>query len=458
MTLKSINPENDALIREYPEMDDHEIERALGRASTSHLQWASTPLPERSAILRRMAAVLRDEGQRFAELMALEMGKPVKDGVAESEKCAWVCDYYADHAEGFLSPIPVDTGSGKSHVHFAPLGILLAVMPWNYPFWQLFRCAAPALMAGNAVVLKHASNVTGCALAIGKIAAASGAPDGLLTVLRVPGHRMAGVIGHRGVRAVTLTGSTPAGRKVATAAGEGLKKSVLELGGSDPYIVLEDADLPHAAETCVKSRLLNSGQSCIAAKRFIVVDAVRREFEERVVERMKARTVGSPLDNSVDIGPQARGDLRNDLHDQVLRSLEKGARCLLGGRLPDGPGCFYPLTVISNVRPGMAAFDEETFGPVAAIVPARDEAEAVRLANATSFGLGAAVFTRNLERGERIAVRELEAGNAVVNTFVKSDPRLPFGGINDSGYGRELSSFGIREFVNIKSVVVDAPS
>ena len=392
--------------------------------------------------------------QQLATLMTQEMGKTLKSAVAEAEKCAWVCRYYAEHAERFLAPEPVATDAGHSFVAFLPLGPVLAVMPWNFPFWQVFRFAAPALMAGNAGLLKHAANVTGCALAIEQVFKDAGFPAPLFRALLVPSKRVAGIIAAPPVKAVTLTGSTPAGRSVAGKAGEMVKKTVLELGGSDPYVVLEDADLEAASETCVAARLVNSGQSCIAAKRFIVVEPVRRQFEELFVEKMRARKMGDPLLPGVDVGPQARRDLRDDLHRQVEQSVKAGAKLLLGGMVPPGPGAFYPPTVLGEVRKGMPAFDEETFGPVAAIVPARDEADAIQQANDSPFGLGAAVFTRDVKRGERIAVEELEAGSCFVNALVKSDPRLPFGGIKESGYGRELSAFGIREFVNVKTVYV----
>jgi succinate-semialdehyde dehydrogenase/glutarate-semialdehyde dehydrogenase len=330
-------------------------------------------------------------------------------------------------------------------------------MPWNFPLWQAFRFAAPALMAGNVGLLKHASNVSGCALAIEEIFREAGLPPGLFTTLLVPSTSVESLIASRQVRAVTLTGSAPAGRAVAAAAGRALKKSVLELGGSDPYVVLEDADLEGAAAACAASRLINGGQSCIAAKRFIVVEAVRAEFTSRFVEAMKAKRLGDPtLEGAAapDLGPMARADLRDELHSQVEESVARGARLLLGGVRPDGPGAFYPPTVLDRVGPGMPAYEEETFGPVAAIIAARDEADAIRIANDTPFGLGAAVFTRDLARGERIAAAEFEAGACFVNGFVRSDPRLPFGGVKESGYGRELAAFGIREFVNVKSVVV----
>jgi succinate-semialdehyde dehydrogenase/glutarate-semialdehyde dehydrogenase len=328
-------------------------------------------------------------------------------------------------------------------------------MPWNFPFWQVFRFAAPGLMAGNAGVLKHASNVPGCALAIEEVFRGAGFPDGLFKTLLIPGSRVDAVIDHPLVRAVTLTGSTPAGRAVAQKAGERLKKTVLELGGSDPYLILEDADLDAAASTCATARLINSGQSCIAAKRFIVVDAVREAFEEKFTTAMAQAKMGDPMEEDTVVGPQARSDLRDELHDQVVRSVAAGAKCTLGGKIPDGPGAYYPPTVLTDVTPGMPAYTEELFGPVASIIPVKDESQAIRVANDSVFGLGAAVFTTDEERGTRIAREELEAGACFVNAFVRSDPRLPFGGVKESGYGRELSPFGIQEFVNIKTVWVE---
>jgi succinate-semialdehyde dehydrogenase/glutarate-semialdehyde dehydrogenase len=386
--------------------------------------------------------------------MAAEMGKPLSQGRAEVEKCAWVCEFYAENAERFLSDEVATSDATTSFVAFKPLGVVLAVMPWNFPFWQVFRFAAPALMAGNAGILKHSSNVMGCALAIEDVFRTAGFPDDLFRTLVIGSARVRQVIEAPQVRAVTLTGSGPAGKAVAAAAGAVLKKSVLELGGSDPYVVLEDADLESTAQICVDSRLINSGQSCIAAKRFIVAEPVRDRFEELYVEMMRAKRMGDPFDEQVDVGPQARRDLRDELHDQVVASIERGARPLLGAAVPPGPGAFYPPTVLTDVGPGMPAYDDELFGPVAAIIGAADEADAIKIANDSVFGLGAAVFTRDAARGERIARDELEAGACFVNGLVKSDPRLPFGGIKESGYGRELAAFGIREFVNIKTVWV----
>ena len=454
MPLQSINPTDGRLIREYPEATPEEVASALAAARRAFESWRRTTFTERAAALRRAGARLREERDALARLMALEMGKPVAQGRAEADKCAWACEHYAEHAERFLAPETAPTDAAKSYVAFEPLGPVLAVMPWNFPLWQVFRFAAPALMAGNVGLLKHASNVSGCALAIEEILHGAGVPRDAFRALLVGSSRVAALIEAPEVVAVTLTGSTPAGRAVATKAGACLKKSVLELGGSDPYVVLEDADLERAAETCATSRLQNGGQSCIAAKRFVVVESVFQGFQELLVERIRARRMGDPLDEGTDVGPQARRELRDELHRQVEASVARGARALLGCRVPDGPGAFYPPSVLAGVEPGMPAFDEELFGPVAAIVAAKDEGDAIRLANHTVFGLGAAVFTRDLERGERIARHELSAGSCFVNAFVKSDPRLPFGGIRESGYGRELGAFGIREFVNVKTVYV----
>jgi succinate-semialdehyde dehydrogenase/glutarate-semialdehyde dehydrogenase len=450
--FEAINPSTGETIRTYTEMTPAEVADRITVAHRSFFDWKSTAFATRAELMHKAAAVLRDGAGDFARLMALEMGKPVGDGRAEIEKCAWACDHYAEKAEAMLAPETIAADAEKSYVAFAPLGVILAVMPWNYPFWQVFRFAAPALMAGNVAVLKHSANVSGCALAVESVLRRAGFPDGSFQALLIGAERVASLIEEPAIKAVTLTGSKPAGQAVAAAAGRMLKKTVLELGGSDPYIVLEDADLEAAAEVCAASRLLNSGQSCIAAKRFVVVASVRRSFETLLVDCMRARKMGDPMDESVEVGPQARFDLRDDLHRQVRRSVAGGARCLLGGVLPEGPGAFYPPTVLTDVRKGMPVYDEETFGPVAAVIGVKDEIEAIRVANDTAFGLGAAVFTRDIGRGERIAASQLEAGNCFVNAFVKSDPRLPFGGIKESGYGRELSHYGIKEFVNIKTV------
>ncbi len=454
MALQSINPATAQLVAEYPETTPDEVTRILRAARAASGSWRRTAPPERAASLRRAGALLRARKDELARMMAVEMGKPLAQGRAEAEKCAWVCDYYAEEGAGFLAPETIPTDASRSYAAFEPLGVVLAVMPWNFPLWQVFRFAAPALMAGNAGLLKHASNVSGCALAIERVLHDAGIPPAVFRSLLVGSGRVASIIEAPEVAAVTLTGSTPAGRSVARAAGAALKKTVLELGGSDPYLVLEDADLELAVESCVASRLINGGQSCIAAKRFIVVEAVRTRFEVLFVEKMRSKRMGDPLEEGVDLGPQARRDLRDELHGQVEKSVARGARVLLGAVLPAGKGAFYPPSVLTDVAPGMPAYDEELFGPVAAIIGVPDEAEAVRVANDSPFGLGAAVFTRDLARGERIARDELAAGSCFVNAFVKSDPRLPFGGIRESGYGRELSRFGIREFVNVKTIYV----
>ncbi len=455
MSLDAVNPATGNVIRTYPEMEEGAVEDVLARAHEAYLAWRDTPFAHRSECMRAAGRVLRDRSRELGELMTREMGKPVASGVGEAEKCAWVCDYYAEHAEAFLAPVEADTDAARSYWAFRPLGVILAVMPWNFPFWQVFRFAAPALMAGNAGVLKHASNVPGCALAIEDVFRKAGFPEHLFRTLMIGSGAVAGVIEDPRVRGVSVTGSVAAGKAVAEKAGSLVKKTVLELGGSDPYVVLEDADLAAAAETCATSRLINSGQSCIAAKRFVVVDAVHDAFVEHFVARMKKAKMGDPMDEATEVGPQAREDLRDDLHEQVRRSVDAGARCVLGGEVPDREGAWYPPTVLVDVAPGMPAYDEELFGPVAAVIRAADEDDAVRIANDTSFGLGAAVFTGDAERGERIARDRLEAGCCFVNAFVKSDPRLPFGGIKESGYGRELSPLGIREFVNVKTVWVD---
>ncbi|MGD8817862.1 MAG: NAD-dependent succinate-semialdehyde dehydrogenase [Acidobacteriota bacterium] len=452
MSMQVINPATGELVREYDETTSEAVEAIIEASHAAFLQWRQTDFDERAGLMRRAAEILRERTDEYAALMTEEMGKTLSEGRAETQKCAWVCDYYADNAEGFLRREMVETDAEKSFISYQPLGVVLAVMPWNFPLWQVFRFAAPALMAGNAGLLKHASNVPGCALAIEDVFRTAGFPEHVFRTLLVGGGRVAPVIEHPLVRAVTLTGSTPAGQAVAAKAGEMIKKTVLELGGSDPYVILEDADLEEAAATCATSRLINGGQSCIAAKRFIVVEPVLERFTELFVGRMAAVRMGDPSDEATQLGPQARHELRDELHDQVVRSIEAGATCVLGGEIPDGPGAYYPATVLTGVGPGMAAYEEEVFGPVAAIIAARDETDAIRIANDSIFGLGAAVFTADAARGERIAEQELEAGACFVNAFVRSDPRLPFGGVKTSGYGRELSAFGIHEFVNIKTV------
>jgi len=454
MSIISINPATGKTIKTYDEPSPQEIKEIIEQSHQAFKEWRNTNFSFRATLMKKAALYLRDNLERYAKLMTDEMGKTISGGRAEAEKCAWVCDYYAENAETFLGTEMVETDASKSFVTFNPLGVVLAVMPWNFPFWQVFRFAAPALMAGNAGVLKHASNVPGCALAIEEVFREAGFPKDIFRTLLIGSKQVDAVIENPLVKAVTLTGSTPAGIAVAKKAGEQLKKSVLELGGSDPYVVLEDADLEAAVSTCVTSRLINSGQSCIAAKRFIVVEPIREKFIELYVEDMSKRKMGDPMQEDAEVGPQARHDLRDELHEQVEKSIQLGATCLLGGKIPDNDGAYYPPTVLTNVKKGMPAYDEELFGPVAAIIAAKDEADAIRIANDSVFGLGAAIFTRDVKKGEKIAATELEAGACFVNSFVKSDPRLPFGGIKESGYGRELSHYGIKEFVNIKAVFV----
>lgn len=454
MKIKVINPSNGVILKEYDEMPPQEVGKSIRESDHAFLDWRKTSFAERADFLRKAAGILRSRAEDYARLMALEMGKPIRDGRSEAEKCAWACDYFADNGELFLLPEILATDAEKSYVAFMPLGVILAVMPWNYPFWQVFRCAAPALMAGNVVLLKHASNVPGCALAIEAIFREAGFPANVFTTLLVGSSQVDAIIENPLVKGVSLTGSVAAGRAVARKAGEMLKKTVLELGGSDPYLVLTDAELETTAIVCAAARLTNCGQSCVAAKRFIVVQSLRDKFAEMLVQQMSAARMGDPLREDTNIGPLARHDLRDYLHQQVIKSIEMGARCLLGGEIPEGKGAFYPPTVLTDVTKGMPLCDEESFGPVAAIIPVKDEEEAIRMANDSAFGLGAAVFTSDLAKGERVAAQELQAGLCFVNSQVKSDPRLPFGGIKDSGYGRELSHFGIKEFVNIKTVVV----
>ncbi len=453
MTLTSRNPATGAAVAAYPEMSQKEVFGVLSQVHDAFMAWRQQSFGQRAQRMQRAAALLRRDADRFARLMAEEMGKPLAQGRGEIDKCAWACDFYTEHAERFLASEPVATEARESYVAFEPLGVILAVMPWNFPFWQVFRFAAPAMMAGNAVVLKHASNVPRCAQAIERLIQDAGFPEHLVRAVMIGSARVAGVIASPFVAAVTVTGSTPAGRAVAQAAGRALKKAVLELGGSDPYIVLEDADLEEAVGTCVAARLVNAGQSCIAAKRLIVVEQVRIRCEQLLRDRMREQKMGDPLEEGVTIGPLARHDLRDELDRQVQRSVAEGARLLLGGQVPDLPGAYYPPTILTDVRKGMPAYEEELFGPVAVVIPVKDEAEAIRVANDSPFGLGAAVFTRDRARGEQIA-RRLEVGCCFVNAQVRSDPRLPFGGVKQSGYGRELGIFGIREFVNIKTVYI----
>lgn len=452
--MKAINPVTGELIRQYTQHTDDEVSAIVGSVDQAFTSWRRTNFETRRTLMQNAAQILRDRAEQYGRLITMEMGKVLDEGIAEVNKCALVCDYYAENAEAHLADQEIPTEAQRSFITFQPIGSVLAIMPWNFPFWQVFRFAAPTLMTGNTGLLKHASNVPGCALAIEEIFRDAGFPANTFRTLMIGGSRVAQVISNPAVKAVTLTGSTPAGREVAAAAGRAIKKTVLELGGSDPYVILEDADLPMTAASCAASRLLNSGQSCIAAKRFVVVEKVAEEFTALLVKEMAGRKLGDPLTEGIHMGPMARTDLRDELHQQVVESVEAGAKLQLGGECPSGPGSFYPATVLTQVKPGMPAYDDEMFGPVASVITAKDEADAIRIANDTVFGLGAAIYTQDVERGQRIAAQELHAGCCFVNDFVKSDPRLPFGGIKESGYGRELHALGIREFVNQKTVLV----
>ena len=453
-SINSVNPATGIKIATYATHTAQQVNAALNAAVATFDDWRGYTFAQRATLLRKIAKEIRKEKDALVRLAAEEMGKPYSQGHYEVEKCATTLEFYEREGARFLKDEPVKTDALKSYVTFQPLGAVLAIMPWNFPYWQVFRAFAPTVMAGNVMVLKHASNVSGCALAIERIILKAGAPAGLLQTLLLPSREVSALIDDRRIAAVTLTGSTEAGRRVAEAAGRNLKKVVLELGGSDPYIVLADADMDKAIEIALRGRLVNTGQSCIAAKRFVVHKSLRKEFERRYTEQMKAVTFGDPADPANRMGPMARHDLRDQLHQQVVDSIAMGAKLLCGGYIPDAPGAFYPATVLTNVKKGMPAYDEELFGPVAAIIEAKDDVQALSIANDTEYGLGGGIISKDRKRAEQLAARELQAGNCFVNDFVHSDPMLPFGGIKQSGYGRELSSFGIREFVNIKSVYV----
>ncbi|MBU8933249.1 MAG: NAD-dependent succinate-semialdehyde dehydrogenase [candidate division Zixibacteria bacterium] len=449
--MKAINPATGELIKEYQEHSPEEIKQIISDTDEDFHTWRETSFSHRSQLMHLAAEVQRENRNKYAEIMTLEMGKTITEALAEVDKCAWVCDFYADNAERFLADEEIESDASRSLVAFEPLGIVLAVMPWNFPFWQVMRFAAPALMAGNAGVLKHASNVPGCALAIEEIFREAGFPKNLFRTLLIPARMVEAVITNQLVKAVTLTGSEPAGQQVASTAGRMIKKSVLELGGSDPFVVLEDADLDTCVTTSATARMINQGQSCIAAKRFIVVESLVEEFASRQAEILSSMKIGDPLDPTTQVGPLARMDLLEELDDQVQRSIKAGARLLCGGKRADLPGAYYLPTVLTNVRPGMAVYSEETFGPVSAVISVKDTDEAIRVANDSPFGLSSSVWSRDLHRAESVA-RRIEAGAVFVNGMSKSDPRLPFGGIKTSGYGRELSHYGIKEFVNIKTI------
>jgi succinate-semialdehyde dehydrogenase/glutarate-semialdehyde dehydrogenase len=451
MSFSSINPATGELLEVFEEWSETRTREVIDQVHQAWLSWRGTPFTLRAGLLRCAASVLRSNRDEFARMMATEMGKPVSGGRAEIEKCAWVCEFYADRAEKMLADEPAESDGSRAYVAFRPLGVILAVMPWNFPFWQVFRFAAPALMAGNSAVLKHSSNVPRCAITVEEIFRRAGFPSNLFRTLMISSRQVESVIGNEHIKGVTLTGSDHAGRQVAAVSGRLLKKTVIELGGSDPFIVLEDADLEEAAHAGARARCYNSGQSCVAAKRFIVLDAVYEAFMSRFTKAMAALVVGDPVREETQVGPQAREDLIRELQGQVELSVAGGAKIVLGGKPLDGRGYFYPPTILTDVKPGMPAYHEELFGPVAAVIRVKDEEEALAVANDSPYGLGGSVWTADTEKGERIAAR-IEAGSVSVNGRVKSDPRLPFGGIKNSGYGRELSRYGIREFVNIQTV------
>ena len=453
MPYSSFNPYTNQLIRNHDSWDDHRLKQALAASHGAQKTWTQTPFAQRAESLRKAAAGLRAQCDRLATLITQEMGKLLREARAEVEKCASVCDYYAQHGEEFLRSDAMESDAGKSYVAYYPLGVVLAVMPWNFPFWQVFRAAAPALMAGNALVLKHASNVPQCALAIEALFRDSGLPEGLFTALMIEAGQVADAIASPHVHAVTLTGSEVAGRNVAAGAGRHLKKCVLELGGSDPFVVLHDADLELAVDTAVASRFLNCGQSCIAAKRFIVVPQIADEFLRRFKTKVEALKLGDPMDDATQIGPMARLDLRVTLHQQVTDSIAHGAVALTGCKAAEREGFFYQPSILDQVTAEARAYHEELFGPVAIVIRAASEEDALRIANDTPFGLGSSIWSKDAARAEKLAA-QIQAGCTFINGMVKSDPRLPFGGVKASGYGRELSRLGIHEFVNAKTVWV----
>lgn len=455
MSLASINPATGELIQNYSEFDLNIVYSSIEKTQIDFLKWRKSTFAKRRELFFNLAHILEKQKEEYAHLITIEMGKPIKQSLAEVQKCAWVCKYYAEEGEKLLTKHTVATEASESFVSYQPLGIILGIMPWNFPFWQAIRAATPAIMAGNAFILKHSSNVSECALAIEKLFKQAQAPENLFTNIRVSGSHMETIIAHPLIKGVTLTGSTQAGIKVAAQAGTHLKKTVLELGGSDPYIVLRDANVQQAAKACAVSRMINNGQSCIAAKRFIIEAPIYEQFLDAFLEEMKKYKMGDPLKEETLLGPMAKHVLRDELHLQVSKSVEQGAKLELGGELPlESKGAYYPATVLSNVRPGMIAYQEELFGPVASIIKVENEEDAIQTANDSSFGLGAAIFTQNLEKGKALATEAIESGTCFVNDFVKSDPRLPFGGIKHSGYGRELGTYAIYEFVNIKTICV----
>ncbi|RLD35987.1 MAG: NAD-dependent succinate-semialdehyde dehydrogenase [Bacteroidetes bacterium] len=449
--MQSINPTNGKLIKEYKEYSNKEVINIIDAVEADWQIWKKTSFSHRKNLMQNAAQVLLDKKQEFAETMSLEMGKPLTESLAEVEKSAWVCNYYADEAENILADEYIESDASKSFVSFEPIGIVLAVMPWNFPFWQVFRFAAPALMAGNAAVLKHASNVQGSANDIERVFKLAGFPKNLFRNLIIKSNQVEAVIENPKIKASTLTGSEFAGSRVAMASGRKIKKTVLELGGADAFIILKDADIEKAAKVAVQARMLNNGQSCIAAKRFIIDKSVLSSFISLINSELDLLKIGNPLENGIQIGPLARADLREEIHSQVEQTIEQGATLLRGGKFIEEDGYFYEPTIISNLKPGMKLYYEESFGPVFSIFSFDTEEEAIQIANDSDFGLGGSLWTKDLAKGESLA-RKIESGGIFINGMTKSDPRLPFGGIKKSGYGRELSHYGIKEFVNMKTI------
>ncbi len=452
--LKTVNPATGKTIETYPYIENERLFALLTHAHQAFLEWRKGSFEERRRLFLQVKALLLDEQARYAQCITDEMGKVYAQSLAEIQKCAWLCEFYAEQGADFLADERIQTEATDSFITYQPLGVVFSIMPWNFPFWQLFRFAVPAMMAGNGVVLKHASHVTGCALLMESLFKNAGFPEHLFTTLLISHTQAEQVIAHPCIQAVTFTGGSQAGKVIAKTAGENLKKTVLELGGSDPYIVLADADLEIAVEACVASKLNNAGQSCIAAKRFIVVESVYPEFLAAFIQKLAQAKLGDPNDPETTIGPLASLKQRNELHQQVNASIKKGAQCVLGGEIPVMEGAYYPPTILVNVKKGMPAYDEEMFGPVASIICVKDTEEAIQVANDSCYGLGGAIFTQDEALGRKIAREAIETGSIAVNQFLKSDPRMPFGGVKESGYGRELSYVGIREFTNLKSVVV----
>lgn len=450
----SINPATGETIQSYEEHTPAQVQAMIDDAHATFLSWSRTPLQQRKTLILKAVDVLLAKKESFGKIISMEMGKPLKEAVTEVEKCASAGKYFAENAESFLADQPIKTEYHKSYISFQPLGVIFGVMPWNFPFWQVLRYAFPSLMAGNTCLLKHASNTPGCALAIASIFKDAGLPEHCFQSLLIPGKRTEEVIANPKVAAVTLTGSTPAGSAVAALAGKYLKKTVLELGGSDAYLILHDADIEHAIKTIAPGRLLNCGQSCVSPKRLVVHESLKARFEQGMLDIFASVTMGDPFDPATTLGPMSRADLRDEIHQQVTQSIAQGARLLTGGTNPGGKSAFYPPTLLTDVKKGMTAYEEEIFGPVGVIISARDDDDAIRISQDSIFGLGGSIFTTDKERGERLARDHVQSGACFVNMMLRSDPRLPFGGIKQSGYGRELSSFGMHEFVNIKTIVV----